>query len=357
MAFFQSQQQNTFKKVEPATRLAGRKKRPQHHNKTVTRDMEEETIRQSRPKSPLRGQLLQRLEHIEEELKHDPSQTGSMRWMIPYADLVTLLLGLFLALMAFAMQDKQFFEQLSETLSHDVAHQEALLAEKESDLQDLKNSLNVLVDSVAKEQHEKETLLAQLEATQNDTNKTNDASNTIDPVTSQLSDLPSMKVHQEPRGLVITLLDNVLFESGQATLSASAKKTLDELAHIIQTAPNHIQVEGHTDDTPIHTALYPSNWYLSTARATKIIEYWVTQHDFDPTRLSAAGYGPYRPVGGNLTKRGKQQNRRVDIILLNETLNSSRPNTDKTNQRNSSPEDSKLSPTTVEKALTTETVE
>lgn len=311
MDFYSSQQTNTFKKVKPAERLAARKRRP---IQKATQQMDDETIHTIRPQSPLRGQLLQRLEHIEDELKHDPNQTGSMRWMIPYADLLTLLLGLFLALMAFAMQDKQFFEQLSETLQNNVTQQEALLAEKEADLQKLKGSLNKLVDSISAEQAEKNTLLARLE----EVDPTQPGTNT-DALAQQLADLPSMQIHQEPRGLVITLLDKVLFQSGQAELSPAAKKTLDELATIIKATPNNIQVEGHTDNTPIKTAMYPSNWYLSTARATKIIEYWVTQHHFDPTRLSAAGYGPYRPVDGNLTERGKQRNRRVDIILLNES--------------------------------------
>lgn len=297
-------------KVQPAKRL------------TVNRKKMAQVAHQPRtPKkitAPPRGQLLRRLEQLEDELKHDTTQTGAMRWMIPYADLLTLLLGLFLAMMAYSIQDKAFLESSAQKLTDNLHQQEAMVAQQDADLQAMKKSLNTLVASVAEQATEKKALLDKMKAAAGTTDPSTSAPlKTENPLAQKLADVPSMTVHQEQRGLVITLLDSVLFESGRAQLSPESKKTLGQLADILKVIPNSIQIEGHTDNTPIKTAEYPSNWYLSTARATKIIEYWVTQHGFNPTRLSASGYGPYRPVSPNSSPRGKQENRRVDIIVLN----------------------------------------
>jgi len=95
-----------------------------------------------------------------------------------------------------------------------------------------------------------------------------------------------------------------------------ALKILDEVAPILADIPNHIRVEGHTDDVPISTAQFPSNWELSTARATNVLQYLLEGEVVDPDQLTAAGYGEYRPVASNETEEGRAQNRRVDIVLL-----------------------------------------
>jgi chemotaxis protein MotB len=88
------------------------------------------------------------------------------------------------------------------------------------------------------------------------------------------------------------------------------------IAESLEKIPNHIRIEGHTDSVPICTARFPSNWELSTARATSIVHYLLTTHRFEPTRLSAAGYGEFRPIASNNSSEGRSQNRRVDIVIL-----------------------------------------
>jgi chemotaxis protein MotB len=129
-----------------------------------------------------------------------------------------------------------------------------------------------------------------------------------------------VQVHVDKRGLVITLLsDKTFFDSGSAELSPEALPVLDEIYSFMKKNQNLIRVEGNTDNVPIHTASYPTNWELSTARAVTVVRYLVEHDGLSPTRISAAGYGEFRPRKGNDTDANRLQNRRVDIVLLNAT--------------------------------------
>ncbi|MBI2837638.1 MAG: OmpA family protein [Acidobacteria bacterium] len=127
-----------------------------------------------------------------------------------------------------------------------------------------------------------------------------------------------VSVLQEDRGLVVSLAEHGFFDSGKAFVRPDALPILDKLASSLSGLPNHVRIEGHTDNMPINTAQFPSNWELSTARATFIIQYMLSRFRFPPETLSAAGYGEYRPVATNDTPAGRAKNRRVDIVILNE---------------------------------------
>ena len=122
------------------------------------------------------------------------------------------------------------------------------------------------------------------------------------------------------RGLVVRVLtDKVLFDSGQATLKPEGLPLLGEVANLLNVATNHqIAVEGHTDSVPISSAQYPSNWELSTARATTVVRYFISR-SVDASRLTASGYADLHPLASNATDRGRQLNRRVEIVLLRNT--------------------------------------
>jgi len=121
-----------------------------------------------------------------------------------------------------------------------------------------------------------------------------------------------------PRGLVISLKDTEFFDSGKAVVRPDSMVLLDNISAAIGQYSNRVRIEGHTDNAPIKTALFPSNWELSTARATNIVHYLVETHSVPPERLSATGYGEYRPIADNITLEGRQKNRRVDVVLLSE---------------------------------------
>ena len=121
----------------------------------------------------------------------------------------------------------------------------------------------------------------------------------------------------EARGLVVTIVtDQVLFEPGRAALQPGGVSILDLVAQALATIPNNISIEGHTDSKPISNARFASNWELSTARATSVLRYLVDQHHMEPARLSAAGFSDTRPIGDNSTPEGAARNRRVEIVIL-----------------------------------------
>ncbi|MDY6949922.1 MAG: OmpA family protein [Thermodesulfobacteriota bacterium] len=119
----------------------------------------------------------------------------------------------------------------------------------------------------------------------------------------------------------ITLDDSIFFQSGVAHINRSALPILDKITEMIRNTSHHVRVEGHTDDDPIHTPVYPSNWELSMARAVNVLKYFVHRGRIKPERFSAAGYGQSRPLYPNDTPEHKANNRRVVIILVPEEVN------------------------------------
>jgi chemotaxis protein MotB len=120
------------------------------------------------------------------------------------------------------------------------------------------------------------------------------------------------------RGIIIHLTNKVLFDSGSAEIKLSGRPILDKIADLVKSLPNKVRVEGHTDNIPIRGGMYPSNWELSVARATSVLHYLEKRHNIPSARLSAAGYGPYRPIASNDTEEGRAINRRVDVVILRE---------------------------------------
>lgn len=125
-----------------------------------------------------------------------------------------------------------------------------------------------------------------------------------------------VKLTLDSRGLVISLKDSEFFDSGSASVRQWSRPLLNDIASAINDYNNSIRIEGHTDNVPIKTPAYPSNWELSTARATNIVQYLISTHSFPPEKLSAIGYGEYRPIADNSTAEGRQKNRRVDVVIL-----------------------------------------
>ena len=127
-----------------------------------------------------------------------------------------------------------------------------------------------------------------------------------------------LQLVEDPRGLVIEVPEAGAFGVGQADLAPEAQAMLSRIATMLTTLPNAVRIEGHSDPTPIRTPQYASNWDLSTARATRVVAFLVTTAGLAPARLSAAGYAEFRPRASNATPEGRARNRRVDLVLLNE---------------------------------------
>jgi DNA-binding response OmpR family regulator/flagellar motor protein MotB len=132
--------------------------------------------------------------------------------------------------------------------------------------------------------------------------------------------LHEVALHRESEGLIISLREFGFFDSGSATLKASALPALDRIASILAVRTCRLRIEGHTDNVPIHTAQMASNWELSTARSTELVRLLILRYRFSPERLSAAGYAEFHPIASNDTLQGRAQNRRVDLVILSERV-------------------------------------
>jgi len=126
----------------------------------------------------------------------------------------------------------------------------------------------------------------------------------------------AVTVRQDPRGLVLSMSEDVLFDAGTAYVKTSSTASLAAVAAVLKKAQCDAAVEGHTDSLPISNARYASNWELSATRATNILARLVAEYGVSPARLSAAGYAEFRPVASNTNPEGRARNRRVDVVLL-----------------------------------------
>ena len=151
----------------------------------------------------------------------------------------------------------------------------------------------------------------------------------LDDVKKQLQsaiDMKELRLTEDRRGLVLSIPEAGAFPAGSADISPAASDLISRIAGVLHTIPNSVRVEGHTDGTPIHTARFASNWELSTARATSVVEFFIERSGIAAERLSAAGYAEFHPVADNGDAAARFRNRRVDIIILNgETKSAEEP--------------------------------
>jgi len=244
--------------------------------------------------------------------KKNEESSGAPEWMVTYGDLVTLLMCFFVLLFAFSEIDAQKFEAV---------------------MQSFQGSAGVLSGG---------TTLSDSPLVFTGMPETNTSLETVDSkvlddlkkeIESQLEEADiQLEITAEVinRGLLIRFPDNALFDSGEAILKDPAMEALTVIGNILLKAPfseRVISVEGHTDNVPMRSSEFPSNWELSTTRATNVIRYFLDEVGIMPKRLSASGYGEYYPIATNETPEGRSQNRRVDIVVMREFFTTRQPET------------------------------
>lgn len=133
---------------------------------------------------------------------------------------------------------------------------------------------------------------------------------------SKFDIIDGITVYRTERGVSVSFEDSILFESGSASIRKDGRVLLDAVAGLIKTTQNMIVIEGHTDNIPIRSVRYGSNWELSAARATSVLQHLVQDYGVRPERLSVSGYGEFRPIATNSTPGGRAKNRRVEIIFV-----------------------------------------
>lgn len=222
------------------------------------------------------------------------------RWLVTYADMITLLMVFFIVLYAGSIADKQKFNQLATSLS-DAFNPDVMKSVKGS--KPIEGGLTpiAMVDAIKKN----------IEAAGGEGVQGASASNP----TATAGGLGGMSVIANSEGVLISMWGNLLFESGKANLRDEAIDSLQTVIGLLKESTMNLRVEGHTDDVPISTPQYPSNWELSTARATSVVRYLIDQ-GVAPNRLQVAGYASTKQVVPNDSREHRAQNRRVDIQIL-----------------------------------------
>jgi chemotaxis protein MotB len=140
----------------------------------------------------------------------------------------------------------------------------------------------------------------------------------VDQIRQMMDADPDIQVTRSHQGTRLSFEDQVLFDFGKAAINPTGFVFLDKIADVLNKIPYAVRVEGHTDNVPIQTRRFPSNWELSVARAVSVVKYFAEVSNIDPRRLSAVGYGESRPVAANDTLSNRAKNRRVEILLLTE---------------------------------------
>lgn len=247
--------------------------------------------------------------------------TETSRWIVSYADFITMLLALFIVLYAVSQLDIAQMKNFSQSVKQSFSSFEGNKSSQVKAISKIFSTTSANIKTKPIEytlQEQVENLKKKLqEAEAKASNEMSDLERVKNMINEKLPTKSDINMVNSERGLVISLADTFLFDPGSANIKPEAASTLDKLSSILKTLPNSIRIEGHTDNTPIKTALYPSNWELSTARATSLVKLFVEKYKYSPNKLSAGGYGEFRPLSPNTTPEGRQANRRVDIVILN----------------------------------------
>jgi len=258
--------------------------------------------------------------------KRHEEHANHERWLVSYADFITLLFAFFVVLYASAQVDQRKVGQLA--LAIQVAFQQMGVFPTSN----TKIPLDVgepmplnTVQAIENARHNSD--LGQVASRPLDSLSTTSDEANLMLLQAELQQAlqheiaaHTVALHRESEGLVISLREFGFFESGSASLRPSALPALDRIASILSLRTCRLRIEGHTDNIPIHTAQWASNWELSTARSTELVRLLIVRYRFSPDRLSAAGYAEYHPIASNNTSQGRAQNRRVDIVILNEHI-------------------------------------
>lgn len=235
-------------------------------------------------------------------------------WLIPYADLLTLLLALFIVLFAMSSVDAVKFQMLSKAFNDVFAGGTGVFEFQSPMPEGQMESPDERKEDVEKNDQQAEAAQDQMEllALQQKVDSYIDQNKLTDKLDTSLTD----------EGLLLTIRDNVLFESGRAEVRTTDIDVANEIGDLlVMEPPRNIIISGHTDNVPIKNARYESNWELSVMRAVEFMKIILKNEQLDPRWFSAKGFGEFQPVATNETAEGKARNRRVEILILPRTSN------------------------------------
>ena len=231
-------------------------------------------------------------------------------WLIPYADILTLLLALFIVLFAASEVNSAKFKEISDSFNSElqggtgILENQAVLTTDEdtskiavpTDEEKVENPVGV---SAAQDKKELEALQAKIEG-----------------YIKEKGLSPRLQTEMTTKGLMLKIKEGVLYHSGSAEINNESRTIAIEISNLLVTdPPRNILIEGHTDNIPAHSAEFPSNWELSSARAINFMKILLENSKLDPKKFSATGYGEYHPAATNDTPEGRAENRRVEVLI------------------------------------------
>lgn len=246
---------------------------------------------------------------------HEEDHMGE-DWLLPYADILTLLLALFIVLFASSSVDAKKFEQISNSFNSAfdggtgiMDHPEMVPEMEELAGQD-SLELSETSDASASEEEEEAAALADQEELQGIKEK-------VDQFIQDRGLEEELNTSISENGLMLSIEDNILFNSGEDEVREEAEALSDEISELlVLSPPRNIVISGHTDNVPISNADFETNWDLSVLRAVHFMQLLLNNPDLDPAIFSAKGYGEHNPTASNDTAEGRAQNRRVEILVL-----------------------------------------
>lgn len=248
--------------------------------------------------------------------KKEPEKAANHeRWLVSYADFITLLFAVFVTLYAMSQTDKKKVDEVAASYRNAFGVTIGANSGKPKliDRTELLPipSLRPQPPNSAQPKMQKDGS-AKTQATKKDFKEI------LISMEKYLIDhkaVDKVNVEVSRRGLVISLKEAGFFEKGSASLKPMSDEILEKIGEVLQPYSNQVSFEGHTDNLPMRSPTFPSNWELSTGRATNVAHYFMERYGFAPERLSVTGFGEYRPVADNSTEEGRKQNRRVDIVV------------------------------------------
>lgn len=236
--------------------------------------------------------------------KHEEEPENHERWLLSYADFITLLMIFFIIMYSMSEMDKSKYNELASAFSVEMGGGGTGILKGGNGTTDTETSV---ADKVVTEEQKQEEVKESIDAY-------------ID--TSELND--SVTTSIEERGLVLSFNDALFFDSGNAEIKVDQIEKFADIGELLNQPTlkdSFIRVEGYTDSVPVSNPQYKSNWDLSALRASNVAQIIIKDSGIDPKRVSVVGYGEYRPKADNKTKEGRLENRRVDILILNSEYN------------------------------------
>ena len=241
-----------------------------------------------------------------ETLNHD-------RWLVSYADFMTLLFAFFVVLFAATYRDNQEVRRLAKAIHNGFQTMGAFSTDESGSGGPYATAAPIGDDNTSRVQTDSTAIRPGSAGSEADML---DLRRQLEIVMGKELQNHEVVLQVTPEGFVISLKELGFFNSGQAELLPGASDKIVRIAKVLARPGLDIRIEGHSDNQPIHTAQFRSNWELSAARAMAVLRLLVDDSGFDPTRVSASGYGEYRPIADNATPEGRRMNRRVDLVVV-----------------------------------------